>query len=281
MNSFRTILIPVDFTINTKIAIKKAIELAGEGTIIHLVNIHVPQIFDLFAGLQRSFMMDGINKAYSDISQKLGELKGNIEESADEVRVCTWISYESSVQSVIENKARDLGADLIIIGKHSQHSWLPFLNTVIPSIIAERTSIPVLTVKPGSIKSKARKIVVPLTSVEADKKLEVIETLCSKYRPQVFLVTFMDENKPSEFHASSLLQAFQRLKRSVRCPVEYVVLHGHNKAKEILKYAERIDADILLVNPKTETKLGWLNQRISDVLPPESRIQVLAVQSAT
>jgi hypothetical protein len=95
----------------------------------------------------------------------------------------------------------------------------------------------------------------------------------------VHLVTFVDEkNAPSEFSASSLLQVFQWLKAKLHCPVEYAVVHGANKAKAILQYAEKKDADILLVYPKKETQLSWWNQHIPDVLPPNSKVQVLALQ---
>ncbi|HET7898016.1 MAG TPA: hypothetical protein VFL47_10110, partial [Flavisolibacter sp.] len=67
---------------------------------------------------------------------------------------------------------------------------------------------------------------------------------------------------------------------SLRCPVEYAVVHGSNKAKAILQYAEKTGADILLVQPEKETKIGWGDRHISDVLPRGSKMQVLAVAPA-
>jgi hypothetical protein len=49
-------------------------------------------------------------------------------------------------------------------------------------------------------------------------------------------------------------------------------------AKEILNYDDKIKTDLLLVHPKTETRTAWLNRQISDVLPAESKLQILAVQ---
>ena len=89
-----------------------------------------------------------------------------------------------------------------------------------------------------------------------------------------------EEPEVDDHNASALLQVYQWLKTSIHCPVEYAVLQGHNKAKAILAYAEKINADILLVHPETETKIGWLNKQISDVLPPASKMQVLAIQPA-
>jgi len=47
-----------------------------------------------------------------------------------------------------------------------------------------------------------------------------------------------------------------------------------------LQYAEKNNADILLVYPKKETQLSWWNGHIPDVLPADSKVQVLAVQPA-
>jgi hypothetical protein len=111
--------------------------------------------------------------------------------------------------------------------------------------------------------------------------MNTLVLLCKKTRLNIHLVTFVDEkNTPSEFSASTLLQVYQWLKTKLHCPVEYAVVHGSNKAKAILQYAKKNNADILLVYPKKETQLNWWNRHISDVLPADSKVQILAVEPA-
>jgi hypothetical protein len=64
------------------------------------------------------------------------------------------------------------------------------------------------------------------------------------------------------------------------CKVEYAVLGKGNKARSILKYAEQMNADMILLNAETESRIGWWDRHISDVLPPGSKMQVLAIQPA-
>ena len=59
--------------------------------------------------------------------------------------------------------------------------------------------------------------------------------------------------------------------------MEYAVLYGNNKAKAILNYAKKIQADVLVVHPGSETKIGWPNKNIADMLPAASTMNVLAV----
>lgn len=281
-SSFKNILIPVDLSINTEVAVEKGLELADNGTTIHLLYVQNYTLSGLKASVQKYLSHGNYLSENKIIEQKLEQWKRKIEECTNAIEVCSWIIIEDSIQYAIEKKAQQLGVDLIIIAKSSHHSWFPFLNTVISSKMVQKTGIPVLTVKPGAINNKIKTVIVPIADETTKNKIELITTICRKFKVKIHLVIFMNnENEESDFYASSLLQVYQWLKSSVHCPVEYAVLPGHNKAKAILQYAEKINADILLVYPVSETKIGWLNRHISDVLPPESKVQVLTIQPAT
>jgi hypothetical protein len=108
--------------------------------------------------------------------------------------------------------------------------------------------------------------------------MEAIAALCKINRLKVHLVSFMTgENVPVQFSSSALLKLYQWLKDTLHCQVEYTVLHNDNKARAVLLYAEKVNADMLLVNPVSETRIGWMNRHISDVLSPDSKVQVLTV----
>jgi hypothetical protein len=108
--------------------------------------------------------------------------------------------------------------------------------------------------------------------------MDAIKALSGKNSLKVYLVTFSNaQNVPTDFSASALLKVYQWLKESIHCQVEYSVLHGNNKAKALMLFAERINADVLLLDHSFETKVGWMNRHISDILAPGSRVQVLAV----
>ena len=140
------------------------------------------------------------------------------------------------------------------------------------------TGIAVLTVKPGAVNNDIRTVLVPISTDASADKTEVVSAFCRKFRVKIYLATFLNNgNAPSSLHTSSLLQMYQLLKTSTNCPVEYAVLHGSNKARAILNYAEKINADVLLLHPETETKIGWPNKHISDVLPSASKVQVLTL----
>jgi nucleotide-binding universal stress UspA family protein len=276
-NYFKKILIPLDFSINTDVAVNKGVELADTGTTIHLLYVHSFGLPGL-TGIVKRFITEAAELPdYKMVKKKIAQWKACIEETRNDICVHTWIVLEGSVQKAIEKKAEQLAVDLIIVGKNSQHSWFPIFNTVLSDKLAKKTGVVVLTIKPGAINKRNQTIVLPVTNETAGHKLEVISAICRKFRVKIYLVTFLNNASESPgFSASSLLQVYQYLKFT-HSHVEYAVLHGHNKAKAIMEYAEKIKADILLVQPEAETRIGWPDRHISDALPLGSKVQVWAV----
>lgn len=273
MKLFHTILIPVDFTINTEVAICKALEIAdADDTVIHLLHISKRSFSDVTLGRSSKTERD------IDLEIKLSEWKDSIEDYSPGVKVICWMESFLSVEEGIIQKCSELSPDLIVVGKSSSHYLLPLLNTVVSSRIAKKTGCAVLTAKPGSLNRPLKHIVVPVSDELAEFKINFLIALCRRNPIKISLVTFLnDSNVPDDFSASSLLQAFQKLKTISTCHVEYAVLHGKNRGKAILQFAENKEADILLLEPYSETKIGWPEKHVSDLISSGSKVQVLAV----
>jgi nucleotide-binding universal stress UspA family protein len=273
--SFKTILVPVDFSINTEVAVRKALEVVDKfrGT-IHLMHVNHQMKSNLISVVKKSYR----DEPKLPAEQLLLEWKRTIVDSIPTINVGISLEHHSSIQMSIEKKALQLKADLVVIGKKSNHFWLPFLNTVLPNELCEVTGSAVLTVKPGSLHNKIRTLVVPITTEVPRSKMDAIAALSRKTSLKVYLVTFSNENNiPADFSASALLKVYQWLKESIHCQVEYSVLHGSNKAKALMLFAEKINADVLLLDTSSETRVGWMNRHISDILEPGSKVQVLAL----
>ena len=269
-DSFKTILIPVDFSINTEVAIKKALDIIGDDeATVYLLHISLARSLSQVADFEKQ-----------KEEQLLNGLKETIENGHERIIVYAKVECSDSVQETIVKAAKGWEVGLIIVGQKSTHSWFPFLNTVMPVDLAERSGIAVLTVKPGALHCKIRTLVMPVVDDVSKQKVEAVLALSKKFKLKIHLVTFAEGDRaPSEFSKLAMLRAFQWLKVTMHCTVEYSVLKGYNKAKAILDYSKKIDADILLVHTNSETKIGGFNRHISNVLPAASRMQVLTMQS--
>lgn len=280
--SFKTILVPVDFSENTDVAVKKALELADpDQCVIHLLHVlQLPAVAYISVG---QTVIENSNRATceADAKRKLRQWQEAMTDRASNTCVRTHLVQGEQIQKAIIRKANELAADLVVIGKKSTHPWLPFRNTVRTCQVARKAGCAVLTVKPGALHHKVKTLVVPVTNQVPLHKLEAIQAIGRNFRIRIHLVTFVNEaHVPESFSASSLLQVYQWLKTAVQCPVEYTVLHGASKPKAVLLYAEKIDADLLLLHPVSETRIRWPDTHLSDVLSPASKVQVLLVQPA-
>jgi len=259
--AFNTILIPVDFSQNTEIAVKKAAELGGrDGIELHLLHVV---------------------KAGADVEAAFEQLEEMIRVKYPAVRVRTHVLQGRSVQRVIIECARLLQPQLIVIGKSDPPRRWAFFKGVSPDVIAKRSDCPVLTVKPGSADSKTRVILIPIGNFLPERKLEWAVALAKKYRAQIHLLAIQDRQESKEWALPQVfLKAYNQLREHLHHPIEYSATGKQGTAKAALNCAEMIMADMIVVNPETESGVsGFAGYRhISDLLGKDSKIQVLDIE---
>jgi nucleotide-binding universal stress UspA family protein len=281
---FKSILVPVDFSGNTDIAISKALSLCSAGCTLHLLHVQQTGHGSPFQYLKSLFRSNSRRLPGAGNSQpegRLMDLKRTIEKGKNNIKVYASVCYGESVQHTIAKKATDFAVDLVVLGKHSSHSTFPKLNTVTPGSITLSSGIPVLTAKPGSLNHAVKKVVIPVGMEFPANKLAIMEALQQQSGLEIILVVFPYDTSVHSFSKQTLLTTFRILKSQSANPVRYEVLQGRNKALALMNYCMRTNTDILVVYPGIETRVGsWVNSHISDLLPANSRTQVLAIKPA-
>ena len=283
--AFSKILIPVDFSVSTEIAVRKAIGfIEPENAFIQLLHVIKPPVLrKLFswgpAACGSRLPVSG-KYALREAENKLEEWKSLIRENLPGVPVKSSILNGASVQQMIVQSARMLSPDLIIIGRQGNRRRWPFFHAVSPDYIARQSNCPVLTVKPGSIHHKTKLIVMPVRNAVPERELELAVMIAKKYRAQVHLVAIQESPKiqggdPSQ----AFIQTYHRLREKLHHPVEYFSVTRHNPVKATLDYAEFVMADMILMNPETGSGLSSFtgSRHISDLLARDSKIQILDV----
>jgi nucleotide-binding universal stress UspA family protein len=274
MNAFDSILVPIDFSINTEVAVGKAMQLATPGsTVLYLLHIEQSNIFS--SVVKSSF------QKHNEAEKKLFAWKEHIGKLHPQLEVITKAAEYDNIEWGIISFARELKASLVIVGKKSRHSLFPFLNTVISSNISEASGCPVLTVKPGLKENGVSTIVMPVTEFFPARKMDVLSALNTRTTMQIHLLSILNEDEvTTDYTASALLLCMRAIRTRFKCSVQHMLIHNNNKAMAALRYAEQINADMLLLNPETETTINtWISKKdITDVLKPTSKLQVLSVQ---
>ena len=215
---FNKVLVPVDFSINTGLAIKKAVGLAGaDKTMLHLLHVVSPRRpLELLVA-----------------KNELDRLGQEIRESYPELTIKTHVLKGHSVQRMIIECAKMLNPDLTIIGKQSDRrrwaafpprNWF-FSRNIAPDLLARKTNCPVLTVKQGSGDGRVRVIVIPIRNFLPERKLEWAVLLARKFRAQVHLLAIQkDEQGGGLPHV--FLKAYHHLRENLHHPIEFSTLTG-------------------------------------------------------
>ncbi len=277
---FEHILVPIDFTTITEVAVKKAVELSNPTyTTLHLFYVKTSTAFVKSINTLYKEQSEEILIKESEESQ-LNQWKLFIEEIVPEIKIATDILCYEHIEQAIINKAIEINADLIVLGKQHKHSWFTFSNSVSPNKLAQHTNSAVLTIKPGALHHKIKTVVIPVCSSNTQQKLNLISVIAQKFKLRIHLVSVISGRNNENLYSSALIESFRFLKDVLHCSVEYQVLHEDNKAKAVLKYAQSIDADMVLVNAVMETKVSAiLNRHISDLVAPDSGLHILSVRA--
>lgn len=260
----------MDFSLKTDIAIKKAVDLSqSDESILHLLHVMPPG-----RGPKHSFRMWEVEKEFSELLDK-------VKVTYPEVRVKSHILQGYSVQKLIIECVRLLRPALVIIGKTDSRSRWSLFTGISPDAIAKKSNCPVLTVKPGAAENKPRVIIVPVCNFLPERKLEWTIMLARKYRARVHLLAIQSRQAAREWPLPQVfLKTYDLLRESLPQPVEYYLSDQQNVPEATLNYAKSIMADMIVVNPKTESAASGIAdyRHLSDLLEKDSTIQVLDVE---
>lgn len=150
----KRILVPIDFSSNSRVALDYAYGLAGKfDAALHL--IHVCETPSMLTG-----SMDAYAMAYTDWSQRLGE---EAERELEKLRpalagvtVTTEVLFGSPARAIVAAIATS-GADLIVMGTHGHG---PLMHAVMGNVaerVVRHADCPVLTVRERKQVEKAKK----------------------------------------------------------------------------------------------------------------------------
>jgi nucleotide-binding universal stress UspA family protein len=267
--AFNKILIPVDFSVNTEIAIKKALAfIERQRAEIHLV--HVVRRKDRPAAKFIQW----------EAEKKLDHWKAFIEETTNEITVHFTVLRGWSVEQMIIEAAAMFSPGLIIIGKRDKKLLWPFHPSISPDHIARKSHCPVLTVKLGAMDSRTKVIVLPIRDKVPERKIKLAILIARRCRAQVHLLVIGENDKSAEGQPQPFISAYHHIRENLHQPVEYHPISRHNTARATLHYAESVMADMILLHPETESGISTLtgSRHISDWIRNDSKIQVLDIE---
>jgi nucleotide-binding universal stress UspA family protein len=278
MKEQNKILVPIDFSEQSIIALKQSYNLAkltkSEILLIYVIDE------DFLKSLENIFAEDYYEDPVRD------QIQTRLDKLANEVKNETGVTVNTTIRKgkiyeEIVLVAKEVDAKFIIMGTHGKVGLKKkFLGSNAPRVIKE-AECPVITIKGKEHHFGCKKIVLPLDlSRETKEKVDKAIELAGFFGSSIYIVSIVESN--DEFLMNKLTRQMNQVKEIIESnniSVHTEFVKSSDISEEIINYAEKIDADLIIIMTQqeiywTEMFIGFAAQEIIN----NSNIPVLTIR---
>ncbi|HEY4798117.1 MAG TPA: universal stress protein, partial [Bacteroidia bacterium] len=249
------ILVPIDFTEQSLIALGQSYNLAREYNAEILLLYVVEDEGGVFSKLLTSKHFNHMKK---DIQEKLDKLAADIEKK-HKIKVDTLIAKGKAYEKIIE-VADMTDAMMIIMGHNSRKKiHARFIGSNALRVVRE-ASCPVITIKGKHHREGCKNIVLPLdlTKETKDKVRHALNVAqLGTYKAAIRVVSVLQSS--DEFIVNRITRQLDQVKsyiqkQGVECTAEIIkaVKGEETLAQCIIEYAQKVDGDLLIIMTQQE-----------------------------
>lgn len=267
------ILVPIDFSDQSLIALKQSYNLArltkADLTLINVIDqsFHLP----FFSVKEDKSMEKKIQKALEKLAEETAKESGI---------VVNILVVSGKVYDGIQKAAKKLKCSFIIMGTNGSHGLKKFIGSNTLRVIRE-APCPVISIKGKKHRTGCKIIVLPLdlTKETKEKVAKAIE-IANLFGSTINLVSAITSD--DEFIINKLKRQMNQvhefvLQHNVPCQIEF--LHGGDISEDTVEYAKKIKADLIMIMTQEETwtDIMFINSAAQKIIN-ESEVPVLSVR---
>jgi nucleotide-binding universal stress UspA family protein len=253
----RKIVIPTDFSDTSLLAIKHGAFLAkytkGEVYLVHIINVHYLSQ-NVFLPLAR--ITD--KKDYEQkVEIRLSELAAEItKEYGIVVNPIIKIGSPTNEVNVV---AKELGADLIVLGTHG---YTPLEELVIGGTamkVITRSHCPTMAMSEEATQFGYTKILMPIdSSAHTRQKVNYTLELAKEFSAHVYAIALLDKDEEHRHGAMDIiLHQIETLAKEKQVMFSKEVISGvKNRAVTTVNYGEKIGADLTVIMTDQDAELS-------------------------
>lgn len=248
-----TILVPVDFSDIAMHALNHAVEVAKH------FNNNIALLYVIEEAFLSGLLSFGKHDQKEDLAKEAAT--GRLEKIAKDLKEKNGISCSVHVRSgkiykEIAAAAADLGCDSVIMGSNGASGIEQLIGSNASRTILH-SKVPVVVVKSNQHDNRYKQIVFPLDlSVESKQKVKWAIHLGKSYNATINILTFKVKD---EFLANRIVGSLHQIERmldeeGVKHTSEMLDRMDDDFAMETIKYAEKINADLVMIMTNSEEK---------------------------
>ena len=274
----KQILVVVDFSEKSRQVLDSILPMANELKCdIHLLYIVQPSVLPFTINASQIIAVKADQTALA--TSRMMAMQGEYIPQMEKGRFIYSHVMEGSIERSIRNFTMRHEIDLVIITHRRRFAWSKYLCRININRLARKTQCPVLNIPESAHIHQIRNIVLPVTNVLPLRKIMFASYLAQYHDARIHLVALKEDAEgETEKDNSYLYKSYQLLRDNTDLAIECHPVMGENIADTTLQYAEKVNADLIVVQPGKEAELpGFLNNIFSRFLFSASRIPVMAV----
>lgn len=267
------ILVPIDFSDQSLIALKQSYNLArltkADLTLINVIDqsFHLP----FFSVKEDKSIEKKIQKALEKLAEETTKESGI---------VVNILVVSGKVYEEVQKAAKKLKCSFIIMGTNGSHGLKKFIGSNALRVIRE-APCPVISIKGKKHRTGCKTIVLPLdlTKETKEKVAKAIE-IANLFGSTINLVSAITSD--DEFIINKLKRQMNQvhefvLQHNVPCQIEF--LHGGDISEDTVEYAKKIKADLIMIMTQEETwtDIMFINSAAQKIIN-ESEVPVLSIR---
>ena len=268
------ILVPVDFSDQSQIALKQSYNLArltkADLTLINVIDESFQMPF--FSAKEDKTMEKKIQKALEKLAEETSLEAG--------INVNT-LTVKGKVYEEVQKAAKKLKCSFIVMGTNGSVGFKKFIGSNALRVIRE-APCPVITIKGKKHRTGCKNIILPLDlTKETKEKVSKAIEIANLFGSTINLVSVLTTD--DEFIVNKLKRQMNQVHEFIvehNMPWTIEFLHGSEISEEIVGYSKKIKADLIMI--MTQEELTWTDimfiSSSAQQLINESEIPVLSIR---
>lgn len=271
----KTILIPVDFSETSKMALEHASNLCAKfGSTLHLLHVFTPMSSDVFPMLDVASEMQKVKES---AKEELSKMASSFKDRYG-VNVHVEIRDGNPSREIVA-AAKDLDVDMIVMGSHGASGLEEFFIGSNAYRVVTASTMPVLTVQKHADKFGYQNIALPIDSSKhtRDKVAEAAH-LAKRFGATIHIGALITEEHEDEKNVFNLkVKQIEEYLSDEGVAFKTSFNHGENIAEMTIKHAKEVNADLIVIMTEQEAATGLFVGPYAQQIVNHSKIPVLSV----
>jgi len=269
-NLFERILVPTDMSAFSDLALRYALHF-NERLGSKITLLHAEEISWLSADHPIGYYFESVPEARTALTKELHEYAAT--HVPPSTAGATTLFEDEAPELAIVRIARDVKADLIVMGTHGRRGIRRAILGSVAEYVLRETDVPVMTVNParfatgGTIGIRTVLCPVNFTAI-ARAALDQASAIAESFGAHLVVMHVCEGGEPQLFSdVQNEFGTWVDPKMRARTQYKEIVVHGH-AAEQVLAVADQIDADLLVIGAQHNrfadmTVIGGTTEKIT------------------